>query len=384
MARVIFHIDLNAFFANAEIILNPDLKGKAIAVASSNRRSVVTTASYEARKYGIHSAMPTSQALSLYKDLIVVEGHHEYYEELSNKFMDIIRSYSDIVEQASIDECYVDVTDIISKYPKPLDLATEIQRRVYNDLKLPSSIGIAPNKFLAKMASDLKKPMGIFILRKREVNTKLWPIDISKMYGIGNKTIPLLRNIGINTIGDLANYQDINKLKQVFKNNTLKVIERANGIDDNEIVTYSESKSFSYSTTLLEDISEYDEIKAIFFNISRKLAHKLKEENKVGLSISIIIKYFDFNQVVRSKKLETGIYTYKSIFENSMDIFDLNYDERPIRLLGISINKLVDKSSYMAQINLFNEEEDDTLEILNELNNMLKNGKIVRASNLIK
>ncbi|WZU00053.1 DNA polymerase IV [Erysipelothrix sp. D19-032] len=156
MANVIFHIDINAFFASAHVITDPSLIGKPVVVCSNHRGSVITTASYEARQFGIQSAMPLSHAKRLCQDLVVVEIDFDLYNDLSRRFMDIIRSYSTKLQQASIDECYVDVTDVIRNYPKPLDLAVEIQQRVLKELKLPISIGVAPNKFLAKMASDMR------------------------------------------------------------------------------------------------------------------------------------------------------------------------------------------------------------------------------------
>ena len=182
MAKVYFHIDLNAFFANAEIIRDPSLKGKPLVISGSTRRSVVSTASYEARQYGIHSAMPLSEAEALCPQLVIVEHHFPLYVELSEQFIKIVSEYVDDLEQASIDECYVDVTNAITKYEKPLDLAWTIQKRIMNELHLPCSIGVAPNMFLAKMASEMKKPLGITVLRIRDVPSKMWPLPISSMY----------------------------------------------------------------------------------------------------------------------------------------------------------------------------------------------------------
>lgn len=156
MSRVYFHIDLNAFFASCEELLDPSLKGKPLVVGGKSRRSVISTANYEARKYGIHSAMPMQQAEKLCKDLVIVNGHYAFYSDMSHQFMQIIHSYTDLVEKASIDECYADMTDVICRYPKPLDVAFEIQRRVLEETGLRCSIGIGPNMFLAKMASDMK------------------------------------------------------------------------------------------------------------------------------------------------------------------------------------------------------------------------------------
>ena len=152
--RVILHIDLNSYFASAEILKNSALEGQPVVVAGLHRRSVVSTASYEARKYGVHSAMPLHMAMEKCPNLVVVQGDYGWYEELSNRFFKYLRRFSSLIEPASIDECYMDVTDVIKDYKRPLDLAWQIQKSVQKDLKLPCSIGVAPNKFLAKMASD--------------------------------------------------------------------------------------------------------------------------------------------------------------------------------------------------------------------------------------
>lgn len=383
MAKVIFHIDLNAFFANAEILLNPSLKGKPIAVAGNTRRSVISTCSYEARKYGVKSAMSVQEAQKICKDLIIVNANYNFYKELSNKFINIIKKYSIKLEQASIDECYVDVTEKIMTYNKPLDMAIELQKEILNEVKVPCSIGIAPNKFLAKMASDLKKPMGITVIRLKEIQTKLWPLDIKEMRGVGSKTVLLLRKLNINTIGDLANYKNKEELKNIFGKYFETIIDKANGKDDSEIVLEYDTKSISNSTTFLEDIVDYTEIKGILLSLSRTVSRRLKKENKIGYIVNLVIKYFDFNQVVRSRKLEIPIYSENDIMEHIMELFDENWDEIPIRLLGVGISKLIDSDLYYPQLNLFDEIDNKTDDLINSLNKNY-NLNLKRASNLLK
>ena len=184
--QIIFHIDLNAFFASAEISVHPELKGKPVVICRQSRRSIITTASYEARKFKIHSAMPLFQAKELCSDLIIVEPHFDLYKSLSQKFFDIIAQYSSYLEVASIDECYVDMTQYICKHKvDPFQLAKQIQNKVYEELSLQCSVGIAPNKFLAKMASDMKKPMGITIITNKNFKEKIWPLPIEDMLGVG-------------------------------------------------------------------------------------------------------------------------------------------------------------------------------------------------------
>lgn len=386
MGKVIFHIDLNAFFANAELLKNPSLKGKPVAVSGNTRRSVVSTCSYEARAFGVHSAMPITEAKSLCKDLIIVEGHHEYYEELSGKFMSIIRSYTNIIEQASIDECYADMTLPISKYKYPLDLAWEIQKRLLKELGLPCSIGVAPNKFLAKMASDMKKPLGITVLRIAEVPQKLWPLPIKDMRGIGVKTQKVMKDMNIRTIGELAHYPDIDALKRVFGKNTDRILQLCNGRDDSELVCEWDAKSLSQSTTFLEDISDYDEIKGGFNYLARKLAMRLYEDDKMGRNLSITIKYHDFKTMNRSIKLEQPIYRQDDLLENALRLFDANWNEEPIRLLGIGVGNLGSIREYNKQLNLFGSDDpiDKTLDVIASLNEQLSVPGLKLASSIVK
>lgn len=387
MVRVYFHIDLNAFFANAEVLLDPSLKGKPIAVSGQTRRSVVSTASYEARAFGVRSAQPLSEALKLCPELEVVTPHFSWYHELSEDFMNIVRSYTDIIEQASIDECYADMTEAIRRFEHPLDLAVQIQKRVLNETGIPCSIGVAPNMFLAKMASDMKKPMGITVLRIREVQSKLWPLPIGDMRGVGKKTVPLMEELGIHTIGDLANYPDPEQLRPVFGKNTESVIRRANGYDERQIVTEWDAKSMGVSETLLEDITDYDEIRGLMRTLSRRLSKRLKESRKSGYSLSVRIRYFDFTSADRSRKLSEPVWKADDLFVQSMSLFDENWDDEPVRLLGISVSDFANDDVFASQLSLFDpveEAKQETSDVLRELNKELGQGKLTRASELLK
>ena len=388
MSRVYFHIDLNAFYANAECILDPSLKGKPIAVSGQTRRSVISTSSYEARAFGVHSAMPVSEAVHLCPQLILVEPHFHYYSSLSEQFIAIIRKYSDEIEQASVDECYADMTESIMKYEKPLDLAWKIQHQILEELQLPSSIGVGPNMFMAKMASDMKKPMGITVLRIREAETKLWPLAIGDMRGVGNKTVPLLEDIGIHTIGDLANYTDLEALKPILGKNTQMMIRRAHGYDDRTIVTEYDSKSMGVSETFLEDVTDYDEIRGCFRMMCRRLSGRLRRSNKTGSLVSIKIKYYDFQNSDRSRKLSQMIYKQEDLFTQAMDLFDNNWEGDPVRLVGISLSDFASDDASAVQISMFdpvNEKKEETASIMKDLNKELSSGtKLRRASDALK
>lgn len=386
MSRIYFHVDLNAFFANAEVLRDPSLKGKPLVVSGQTRRSVVSTASYEARAYGVHSAMPIGEAQKLCKDLVIVEGHYAYYRELSKQFMDIIREYATKMEQASIDECYADVTECIMKYPKPLDLAWLIQKRVLKEVGLSCSIGVGPNLFLAKMASDMKKPLGITILRIRDVKDKMWPLPIGDMFGIGKKTQPLLEDIGIFTIGDLAQHEANYDLKQILGKNTEELIARANGYDNSEMIEESESKSMGISETLLEDVTDYDELRGLIRSLSKELSMRLKKSNKVGTRISIRICYYNFRNVDRSHKCSEPLYKETDIFQQALLLFDQNWNEgEAVRLLGVSVSDFMNEDT-VKQLDLFHldTKDEEIRAVINDLNKLVGTKTFVKASTLLK
>lgn len=386
MSRVYFHIDLNAFYASCEELLDPSLKGKPLVVGGKSRRSVISTANYEARKYGIHSAMPMQQAEKLCKDLVVVNGHYAFYSDMSHQFMQIIHSYTDLVEKASIDECYADMTDVICRYPKPLDVAFEIQRRVLEETGLRCSIGIGPNMFLAKMASDMKKPMGITVLRIRDVPEKMWPLPIKEMQGIGKRTVPLMEDLNIHTIKDLATYQDLNALKPVLGKNIESMIKRANGYDDRTLMTDYDSKSMGISETLLEDVTDYDELRGLIRTLCRRLSKRLKEAHKAGYHVSMRICYYDFRNANKSKKLSAPIWTSDDLFVQAMILFDSSYEEEEaVRLIGVSVSDFAGEDFLAKQVSLFDApEEESTSEILHDLNHQLGTQAFVRASSLLE
>ncbi len=389
--QIIFHIDLNAFYASAEISRNPNLEGKPLVISGKSKRSIITTASYEARKFGIHSAMPLFQAYKKCKNLIVLPVDFELYHRLSNEFFSIISSYSEILEVASIDECYVDVTKVIQdKNYHPVELARRIQNDVYEQLNLKCSIGISPNKFLAKMASDMKKPMGITILTRSNLKELMWPLDIKNMFGIGKKTQPRLREVGIMTIGDIANYNNYNQLRQIIGKNALLLYRRANGIDNRVVDTkQNELKSVGNSITLpydtLDEIILLDTLK----QLARQVSMRAAKRNLISNSISITIKYTRFESVNRQTTINSYINDYEYILSTAKMLFDAHYDGRPVRLLGISLNNTINKKNYKEQLNIFNstndiEKDKDIQTIIENINNKFEKTIVTKASDISK
>lgn len=373
--QIIFHIDLNAFYASAEISVDPSLEGKPLVVSGNNRRSIVSTASYEARKYGIHSAMPLFKAKELCQDLIIRPVNFDLYKKLSDEFFQLIASYSSVLEVASIDECYVDFTEYVTQHQiHPYNLAKEIQNKVYQELNLKCSIGVAPNKFLAKMASDMKKPMGITILNKKNFKQILWPLDVSEMFGIGKKTYPKLKEAGICTIGDIANYNNYNQLRTIVGKNALLLYRKANGIDNSKVnVHKNQLKSVGNSTTLQYDTSDIDSLYDVLKKLSQKVAYRAKRRNLISNTISITIKYTRFESVSRQTIIDHYINDYETILSNAKYLFDNHFDGRPVRLLGVCLNNTVNIHDRPIQINLFQQDTKEkelssTQKIISEIN----------------
>ncbi|MFV0382162.1 MAG: DNA polymerase IV [Breznakia sp.] len=384
MGKVIFHIDLNAYFASAEILRNSALEGQAVVVGGLSKRSVVCTASYEARAYGVRSAMPLYEALKLCPDLIIVEGDMAYYKRISKQFFNFIRTYSPFLEIASIDECYVDMSEVIKHYKRPLDLAWEIQQNLKYKLNLKCSIGIAPNRFLAKMASDRYKPMGIFVLRKQEIQTKLWPLDIKEMFGIGKKTAPILIAQGITTIGELANPDNEAKARTILGKKAYVAIEHARGNGSDEIHFSHTIQSMSQSTTINHDVEDYGEICQILKKLSISLANRAKKAEVSGRLISISIRYHTFRTIVRSISLHQFVNDSEVLYEQALSMFDEHGEEIPIRHLGISLGTLNSDKNRIDQLSLFQKapKQADIVDTLN--NEIVGENKLMYASALLK
>lgn len=383
--RVIFHVDINAYFASAELLKNSALIGQPVAVAGLSRRSVVSTASYEARAYGVHSAMPLHEALKRCPDLIVVTGDYKWYEELSNRFFDYLRRYTPLVEPASIDEAYMDVTEPIKKYHRPMDLAWQIQQGLLDELRLPVSIGVAPNKFLAKMASDMRKPMGITILRKQEIAKKLWPLGIEEMYGIGKKSVPQLQAAGILTIKDMADVKNEASILRILGKHAFSLIQNARGNGSNQLSFTTSVQSLSQSTTMDEDVKDYEEMSVVLKRLAKQLSQRAKREELKGRLISTSIRYSDFRNVIRSTSLSEYTNDDRTIYEHAMMLFDHNYNGDPVRHLGIHLGSLKDKKDLVTQYSVFEQPAINSIEaVIDRLNDLLPDAHLTTAAHIQK
>ncbi len=388
MAKIIVHIDLNAFFARCEEIKDPSLENKPLIVGSNGKRGIVSTCNYEARKYGIHSAMPTYMARRLCPNAIIKSCDFSFYVKKSNEFINFVQKYSSVIEKASIDECYVDMTVPLHNVKDVINYFKVFQEKLYEETKLYCSIGIAPTKFLAKMASDYKKPQGITIIRRRDISRILYPLSIDEMWGIGKKNAPKLKKMGILTIGDFAK-DDSYEAKKILGKFYYVLKDWAHGLGDDNVDTEPwDPKSIGHSTTLFEDTSNIEEISTIFKELSQEVSKEAIKKKKKGTTVQIVIKYSDFKVNNRSLTLNEPINDFENIYQIAMKLFEKHYTGDLLRLVGVSLQNLIDEEDIVVQMSIFNyqkhEEESATKLLINELNRHLKEPMLKRASDLKK
>ncbi|WP_407408392.1 DNA polymerase IV [Peribacillus sp.] len=373
--KVILHVDMNSFYASVEMSYDESLKGKPLAIAGNveERRGIIVTCSYEARKYEVKTTMPIWQAKKLCPQLIIKKPNFERYRKASLAIFEVLRQYTEIVEPVSIDEGYLDISGC-AEWGSPLEIAKSIQERIYNTMDLPCSIGIAPNKFLAKTASDMKKPMGITVLRKRDVPKVLWPLQVVEMHGIGGKTAEKLQTIGIQTIGDLAKANET-QLKQLLGINGIRLKERANGMDSRLVDPEAifDHKSIGNSTTLPKDTTNQRELVGVLEKLSEKVAVRLKNKRLLGQKIGVTIRYKDRRTITRSKMVSNPFFEKTDILDWATELFLKNWNGEAIRLLGVTAYDVIEKESAFKQLDIFSFEEDADKEPLYEVMEHLQN-----------
>lgn len=345
--KIIFHVDMNAFFCSCEEIRKPYLKNKPFAIGNPYyNKGVISTSNYIARKFNVFSAQSQIEALKKCPNLIIVPHDMKYYQEMSYKFMNFLSQYTNKILQGSIDEAYLDMT----QYSNFLDKAKEIQEKLLKEIKLPCSIGISYTIFLAKIASDIKKPLGITFVNENNLN-KIYDLDIKKIFGIGKKTYPILYKYNIKKVIDLMNSEElIIKNKLLSKENYDEIIKKLKG-ESNDIIDpekYKNPKSIGVSQTFNTNLFLEEDLKKELRNISLELFERL--EIKTGKTLTITIKYSNFVQKTKSKTINKNFDNLNIIREYSNILFDELWNGNEVRLLGLSISNFIDKS----EKNLFN------------------------------
>lgn len=379
--HVIFHIDMNSFFASCEVAENPELKGSCVIIAreSLDQKGIVLAATYEAKSFGVKTTMPLYEAKRLCPNAIIIEPHMEIYSEYSRRFFDYFLKVTPLVEPASIDEGYLDVTDCCSNN-EYLELAHKIQDDILSLFGLPCSIGIAPNKFLAKMASDMKKPLGITILRKRDVEKLLWPLEIEDMYGAGKKTCEVLHSLNISKIGDILKFKDLGLLNQLLGENTTKeLLNHALGNGDNIVDPTKASSISSVSNSSTFDHDEYDlnKISMLMKVLSNSVSMRLESYGLRGTTFSLQLRYNNFKTYSKSITISQPTNNSYKMYQIFKELFDDIYNvDLAVRLVGVAASKLVKVQEESKQLSIFDslEKEDQDFEVsklINCINNEL-------------
>ena len=335
--------------------------------------------------------MPMFKAKELCPSLIILPVDFKYYQKKSHEFFNFVKRTTKLVEVASVDECYADFTNVIKDKKNPLKFFENFQQELYKETKLKCSIGIAPTKFLAKMASDMKKPMGITIIRKKDAVDMLSPLPIGDFFGIGKKTAPRLINTGINTIGDLYNLvkNDDENVKVMMGKFFYIIADLIEGKSNNELdLEPWDPKSIGNSTTLVEDTDDFHEIKQTISSLSKEVSERCVKENKLGNTIQIVIKDPEFKVKNKSIKLANPTNDYRVIYDTACKLYEKYFLGTVIRLVGVTLQNLVDPRDVVIQMTFFDyeqhEEQSQTKLLIEELNRKLDKPLLMRASEVKK
>ena len=370
MKRVVFLVDMNAFYISCEKTRRPEIEGKPAAVAGDpvNRTGIVLTANYEARKYGVKTTMILREAFRLCPDLIIIPPDHSFYEKKSKEVMNILSDYTPIVEQNSIDEAWLDMTGCQALFGQPAQSAKSIMERIRTELDLWCSIGISENKFLAKMASEMKKPLGITELWVKDIQEKMWPLPVNYMYGVGKQTASKLNYMGIFTIKDLALANKDNVYKRLGKAGADLVL-LAKGIDTRPVEQNKEDmKSIGRSTTLPRDIVDIEYAKSILLELSDHVGMTARKHGKKGHTVQITIKYSNFNSITRQMSINASC-NVKDIYAAGEKLLENNWSKEPVRLLGISLSGFDNNTEQISLFQIIDtdeEKQEDKIDNLEE------------------
>ena len=332
---------MDAFFASVELKKRPELKGKPIIVGGDGdptKRGVVSAASYEARKFGVRSSMPLRTAYKKCPQAVFLPVDFEAYENESEKFMSILREYTPLIESFGLDEAFMDVTECSKS---ALDIAREIKRRIKEELGLTASVGIAPNKLLAKMASDMNKPNGFTVIREKDIEKILSPLSVRKLWGVGEKTEMRLHGLGIKTIGELAKLP-VQHLESNFGKSFGRMLyEYSHGIDESPVVPFYEPSSFSREVTFQQDTRDLYLIKETLFEMAKDVVDRMKYDECKAKTVTIKIRYKDFHTITRAKSVEEPTDSFNDIWAAALEIFNKIDFPKEVRLVGVKVSGLV-------------------------------------------
>lgn len=367
--RKILHIDMDAFFASVEQRDDPSLLGKPVVVGGKpNSRGVVSAASYEARKFGIHSAMPLAEALRRCPHAAFLPVNGQKYREVSWQIREIFLAYTPMVEPLSLDEAFLDVTGSTSLFGSADTIALTIKKRIQKELDLTASVGLACNKFLAKLASDLRKPNGFVIVQPNQVQEFLDPLSVERIWGVGKKTAEQLRTLNIKTIRDLRNMEQ-RHLTQLFGVSGTQLFQLARGIDNRPVENNRVVKSIGRETTFATDVADPEVLKTSLLKQAIDVGRNLRKETFKGKTITLKVRYDDFRTVSRSKTLPRATDLDNVIYQEACSLLREVPLKQPLRLIGVTLHNLTGQID--DQLSLFEEPQRDH-ETLNKVLDFVK------------
>jgi len=355
----ILHVDLDAFFASVEQMDSPELKGRPVIVGgSTGERGVVSTASYEARRFGVRSAQPMAEARKLCPQGVFLEVRMNRYREISHRLQKILSSYTPEVESVSIDEAFLDVTGCEKLFGKAEDIAQAIKTRIRKEIGLTCSVGVAPNKFLAKTASEMNKPDGLVVVREDEKESFLTNLPVSKIWGVGKVTEKKLQHLGFYKIGDLRRLSFL-QLEDTFGKLGARIYQLCRGIDDSPVITRKETKSISSETTFPYDISERKLMEKTLQELSVNVANRLNHGNLGARSIQLKVRFSDFRTITKSHTYGEATNSSKLIWQTARELLGkkVNFSSRKVRLVGLAAFNLI----IQRQMKLFASEKTQRL-----------------------
>ena len=356
MIRWILHVDMDAFYASVEQRDHPEYRGKPVIVGGIGRRGVVATASYEARKFGVHSALPMETARRRCPQGIFIAGDHEKYAAVSAQIMAILHDFSPLVEPLSLDEAFLDLSGMELLFDSPVSIAKEIKRRVFDELQLTISAGLAPNKFLAKMASDLQKPNGLVIVEHGSEQDFLQGLPIEKLWGVGEVTAKSLRAGGIFTIGQLAQLPE-SALKPFFGQASNVVYHLVRGEDDRPVIPQHEAKSIGAEETFPLNLTDTDDMRTMLTALADRVGSRLRQEKLAAWTITLKLRYGNFQTVTRQRKLANPTQADEIIYRTAWELLVQQPNlSAGIRLLGVSASHF--EPADRSAVALFDDREE--------------------------
>ena len=341
-ARAILHVDMDAFYASVEVMDDPSLAGKPVIVGGTpETRGVVAAASYEARKFGVHSAMSSYRAHRLCPHGVFILPRMSRYVAVSRDIHTILESLTPLVEPISIDEAFLDVTGSRALFGTAVDIGRALKHRIRKEVGLVASVGVAPNKFLAKLASDLEKPDGFVVITQEDAAARLAPLPVSRLWGVGKKTEAVLVAAGIHTIGDLARSSHAT-LERLVGSYAAHMRELARGLDDRDVIPDAEAKSIGAENTFARDLAGAAELRAELVLLSERVATRARDEGMVGHTVNLKARYADFTTVTRALTLPEPTCESVVIRDTARELLETRLDRngRALRLLGVSLSNL--------------------------------------------